>query len=146
MNTKTRPRVSFYFAFYGDSFDPTEITRRLGIEPTKSFRTGDSIRLRSVLRTTDGWIFEIPPRETFDIEGMLRELQQHINVPPAVVKQTCQELKLEVAIECAVLQPVLLSTPDLSFPADFLGWASDLGASIDLDFILIDGDDGGDSD
>jgi len=43
MAPKPLPTVSFYFRFYGESFDPDEITRRLGIEPITHFRPGDPI-------------------------------------------------------------------------------------------------------
>jgi hypothetical protein len=131
------PRVSAYFRFFGESYDPDEITRRLGVTPTESFRIGDPIPKRSVLRKDDGWIVEIPPRETYELGGIIADLQSLIPVPGSAVKELCQDLKLEAVCEFAVLQPSEKSTPNMDFPPPFIDWLSERGASINVDFIPI---------
>jgi hypothetical protein len=138
MKSDGLPRVSAYFRFFGESFDPDEITRRLGVTPTKSFRVGDSIRLRSVLRTVDGWIVEIPPRETYELGGIIADLKGLIPVSGGAVKELCRDLELEAVCEFAVLQPSEKSPPNMDFPPPFIDWLSERGASINVDFIPIE--------
>ena len=42
-NVEANPVVRLDLRFYGETFDPDEITRQLGIEPTTAFRPDDPI-------------------------------------------------------------------------------------------------------
>jgi hypothetical protein len=127
------PTVGIYFRFYGTAFDPDEITRRLGIEPTSHYRAGDSAAGRTVPHRRDGWMIKIGPRETFEIEDLLQELQNQVDVTGAAVKQVCTDLQVQAVVVCAIVQPASASTPALEFPASFLEWVAGMGASINVD-------------
>lgn len=128
------PKVLLCFRFYGEEFDPDEITRRLGLEPTSIFRPGDPI-------TTDGrgrrrrfgWRLKVGYRETLELDGLIGEFRDLVDVPGALVRQICDELDVEAVVLCGVLQGDSEILPALAFPADFLEWVSRLGASLDVD-------------
>lgn len=128
------PKVKLYFRFYGDSFDPDEITRRLKLEPTAQRRQGDPI-------TKDGrgsykdhsWMVKIGPSETLDIGGMLRELRKRIDVAPRSVRELCSDLHLDLVIVCAVGGEEADTMPAMFFPTEFLQWVVELGASLNVD-------------
>lgn len=133
---ETFPQVKLYFRFYGDSFDPDEVTRRLGIKPTMQFRPGDPITEdgRGRRRGT-GWAIKIGPQSTLDIESMLHELRERADVSAAVVKQLCADLEIELVIVCGVSGEQADTMPAMFFPTEFLAWVVDLGASLDVDVI-----------
>jgi hypothetical protein len=130
------PETKLYFRFYGESFDPDEITRRLGIEPTAQRRPGDPI-------TKDGrgsyrdysWMVKIGPSETLDIEDMLHELRERMDVSPETVKQLCADLNLDLVIVCGVGGEQADTMPAMFFPSEFLAWVVELGASLNVDVI-----------
>lgn len=130
------PRVGLYFRFYGDHFDPDEITRRLGIEPTTRFRPGDPITEDGEGRRRGyGWFLKVGKYPTLDIEDLLNELRELVPVSPAVVKQLCADLNVELIIVCGVGLDGLELVPTLFFPQDFLAWVKELGASLNVDLV-----------
>lgn len=133
MDDEIIPEVSLYFRFYGDAFDPDEISRRLGVQPTNKFRPGDPIDEEGRARWPGyGWVIKVGPRQTLDIEEMLGELQKRANVSPQVVRQTCAELDLDLVITCAVSGEETDSMPVMFFSEEFLSWAVGLGASLNV--------------
>jgi len=128
------PEVGLYFRFYGDSFDPDEITRRLGIQPTNQFRLGDPINGNPRARWPSySWIIKVGPRTTLDIKDMLGELREKADVLPAVVKQVCADLNLDLVITCGVSGEDADAVPTMFFPTELLKWVTELGASINVD-------------
>jgi hypothetical protein len=133
---KNSPRVSLYFRFYGDSFDPDEFTRRLGIKPTHSFQPGDPITADGHGRRREsGWWIKVGPEKTLDIEEMLRELRERVSVSPEVVRQTCSDLNADLVIVCGVGAEDADTMPTMFFTTEFLEWVVELGASLNVDVI-----------
>jgi hypothetical protein len=131
------PRVAFYFRFFGDVFDPDEITRRIGIEPTTQFRPGDPITEDGEgSRRGYGWFVKVGYAETLAIDDLIQELRIRIDVSPSTVRQVCKDLDLELKVVCGVGQHESEATPALCFPPDFLEWLTELGAGLDIDVIL----------
>jgi hypothetical protein len=53
---ESRNRTSAYFSLKGSDFDPAEITKRLGVEPTMCWRKGDPHpAVAGVHRKSDRW-------------------------------------------------------------------------------------------
>ena len=138
MESERLPKVIFIFRFHGEDYEPDEITRRLGIEPTKMWRTGDprGIPERGVKWPRPGWWLELESQETLSIDGLLAELRQRVDVAGATVRQMCEDLHLEADITCVVYQPMDSSTPILDFPPDFMAWAVSMGASVNIDLYI----------
>ncbi|HWD40001.1 MAG TPA: DUF4279 domain-containing protein [Fimbriimonas sp.] len=130
------PEVKLYFRFYGEAFDPDEITRRLKIEPTIQRRPGDPLTQdgRGVCRDYS-WMVKIGPSEILDIDDMLHELRRRINVAPDDVKRLCADLNLDLVIVCGVGGEEADTMPAMFFPTEFLEWVVSLGASLNVDVI-----------
>lgn len=135
MGDESLPSVSVAFRLDGSEFDPGDVTARLGVEPTHSYRAGDSISGGIGRRRRDAWIIRVGPRETLEVDGMLDELRGRLSTASALVNETCAALGLVSAVYCAV-EPTSRLTPSLQFPREFVVWAADLGAFIDIDVML----------
>ncbi len=138
-----RPVVSMYLRFYsensepGEHFDPDEVTRRLGIEPTTQFRPGDPITEDGEgRRRRSGWILEFAEQETLQIEEMLDEVKRQINVAGSAIPQICRDLKVQAVILCGVRRNGSDAMPALGFSPRFIDWAASLELSINVDVIL----------
>lgn len=128
------PEVALYFRFYGASFDPDEITRRLGIAPTLQRRPGEPLTSDGRGKARDySWMVKIGPSETLDIENMLHELRKRVDISPEVVKSLSAELELDLVIVCGVSGEEADTMPAMFFPTEFLEWVVELGASLDVD-------------
>ena len=131
------PRVSLYFRFYGETFDPDEITKRLGIKPTTSFRPGDPITKDGQgIRRGYGWMLKADGTDPFKIDELLQEFRRRVSVSAESVRQVCRDLSVELVIVCGVgINDLETSAPDLFFPSEFLSWATELGASLNVDIV-----------
>jgi hypothetical protein len=138
MTIERLPTVRIYLCFHGEFFDPAEVTRRLGIEPTTSFRPGDPITKDGQGRRRGyGWMLKVDERETIEIDDMLRKLKEQFDVPGVVVRELCKDLNLKPVVICGVGQhESAVTTPTLFFSTTFLSWVVEMGASLDVDVIL----------
>jgi hypothetical protein len=141
--SKELPNISLYLRFYGEGFDPSRITKRLGIAPTSAYRAGESIApeatARSSLKTIhrrDGWFLKVGPYGQIDIEGIIQELKDQVGLAAAHVKDISDELDIEAVVLCGVLQPTSAPAPSLRFPPEFLQWVAEMGAILEVDVIL----------
>lgn len=134
---KELPSVKLYFRFYGESFDPDEITKRLGVEPTEKFRPGDPITKDGRgKRLKDGWWIKAGPQQTLEIDDLLQELREKVVVDSAVVRQTCHDLNVNLVILCGVGMGDGEDLPITYFPPEFVNWAAELGAAINVDIVF----------
>ena len=114
-----------YFALFGGDFDPNEVTRLVGLEPTSIRRKRDPVPRHS------SWQFSIGKveGEVVDVYEMSRALVERLSSHTQGIIRAMQELKLE-----AVLQVVLristddsVSTPAIGFTPEVLSFLSAVG-------------------
>lgn len=94
------PVVSIYIAFYGEVFDPYEVTRYVGIEPTRQIKRGDPMPPGTGKRQRNGWMIQVGPAQTFRIDGMLAELKSAVSSSPELIKEVCSRLELGAVRTC----------------------------------------------
>jgi hypothetical protein len=136
MSEDSLPVVKVSFRLRGASFDPDEVTRRLGLEPTDAYRAGEPISRRGLGKhREDGWAIQIGPRETLEIAPMLRELRDLVGVEPEKLREVCTDLGLRAVIYIPI-EPTSSQAPSAEIPEDIIAWAAEFGASIDVDLLL----------
>jgi hypothetical protein len=140
VNAEELPTIRIYLRFYGPSFDPDEISARLGLSPSNKFRAGDQVGDSAVQRRHDGWLFEGSHGETLDVRDLLQDFRERVGEKSTQVIQLCQDLDVEAVIVCAVL-PSSSVMPILEFPPEFSHWAASMGASINIDILALGPDD-----
>jgi hypothetical protein len=134
---QTLPRVSMYFRFYGETFDPDEITKRLGVEPTDSFRPGDPITEDGRgIRRGYGWMVDIDGGRVLVIDDLLQAFRQRLEVSADTVRQLCRDLNVNLVIVCGVGMGRSEFAPGMFFPNWFLEWVTELEASLNVDVVL----------
>jgi hypothetical protein len=120
-----------YFALKGESFDPDEITRLVGIEPTSIVRRGNPRPTYSSWKLSSGKI----ENDLIDIYEMSSAIISRLQPSIEKIITAKQQFKLT-----AILQVVLritadnsISTPAIGFDAKVISFLSAVGASIDID-------------
>jgi hypothetical protein len=131
--TDSTPSIQLGFRYRAADFQPDELTKRLGVEPTSQFVAGDPItddgRGR---RRSSGWRLDLE-RETETVESMLADFRELVSIPPSVVRAASAELGLSPVVVCSVLRRESEGYPVLLFPPDFIEWVAELGATLDVD-------------
>jgi hypothetical protein len=115
----------------GPEFDPDQLTRIIGVQPTKAWRVGDPNQL-GVPKRTCGW-------ELTSAEGPTAPLSRHIESLLSALRGREEAFaaaasRYRVQLECAMSIDAETVSPELIVPLDQLRALTELGiAAIGLD-------------
>ncbi len=129
-----KPLIEVALKLTGQGFSPDDVTATIQLSPTKTWRLGDSIQKTRLKRKHDGWIFGVPQRETYDMDGLLRELLDTIEPYTDKISEVVKRFGLEKEISFGVY--LRGETPASWFAADTMRRVSVFNSSFDIDLIL----------
>ena len=130
------PEIWCEFAVLGERLDPPLVTRRLALTPSRAFRAGDPIVRENGKRRTNGWVLSIGPERSLAADEQVERLIAQLKPKTAEIVGLREELGVELRINCIVY--VADQTPNIWFKPDVVAWASQVGASIDVDLYVGD--------
>jgi hypothetical protein len=130
------PEIWCEFAVLGERLDPPLVTRRLALTPSHAFRAGDPIVRENGKRRTNGWVLSIGPERSLAADEQVERLIAQLKPKTAEIVGLREELGVELRIYCIVY--VADQTPNIWFKPDVVAWASQVGASIDVDLYVGD--------
>ena len=97
MNTK----IITHFTLNG-RFNPDEITLSLGIEPSRTWRHGDSIQNTLLKYKEDGWRVSMDEKESLDLQECIQSLLDYILPYTAKIKNLYESDELKPEIACVI--------------------------------------------
>lgn len=130
----SKPQIDVALKLTGAKFVPDEVTRLVGLTPTRTWRSGDQIQGTELKRKQDGWVFGLRYRETYDMDSLLNELLDSIWPHLEQIKEVAKSLHLKTEISFGTY--VREETPTCWFAAATIQRVSELGADLDVDLIL----------
>jgi Domain of unknown function (DUF4279) len=130
-----------YFDFYGESFDPMQITDRLGFNPTSQFRRGEPMAPPFTgSRRRDGWVLRAGSAETFDLDELLDQLKAAVTASPEAIQAVVSEFHVDAVVTCEIVAKSEVM-PAVVFPPDFVEWAALRGITVRVDIMAYTEDD-----
>jgi len=120
-----------YFALYGKDFDPNEVTRLVGIEPTRAQRKGDPRPKHSIWKVSTDHVED----EAIDIYEMSSTLVARLRPFAERIAEVKQQLGLEAVLEVVlrITTDDTKSTPVIGFDTEVITFLNAVGAYIDVD-------------
>lgn len=121
-----------YFSVHG-SFEPAEITRRVGVTPTNIWQKGDRNPRTDRLRNFSRWILRSRLETTAPLEAHAKDVLDQLDTNRAAFRETSVELE-------GTLQLVgyfFRDYPGLSFDHDFIARMAAYSLSMDFDFYFL---------
>jgi hypothetical protein len=118
-----------YFTVAG-SFDPDEITRRVGVAPTEYSREGDLIPRSDRVRDFSRWILRSRLERTKPLESHVRDVLDQLDTSRTAFKESSAEFE-------GVMQLVAYfhrDYPGLSFERGLIERMAEYSLSMDCDF------------
>jgi hypothetical protein len=128
------PEIWSEFALLGERLDPPLVTRRLALTPSRAFRADDPIVAEKGKRRTNGWVLSIGPERSFAVDEQVERLIAQLKPKTAEIVGLREELGVQLRIYCVVYMAD--QTPNIWFKPDVVAWASQIGASIDVDLYI----------
>lgn len=129
-----KPFIEIALRLTGQGFSPDDVTEMVQLAPTKIWRRGDSVQKMDIKRKHDGWIFGLPRRETYDMDGFLRELLDTIEPHRDGIAEAVRQFGLEKEISFGVY--LRDEAPASWFASETIRRVSIFDASFDIDLIL----------
>lgn len=116
-----------------DDFPLDEVTERLGIEPTTTWRIGEKVRPHQPLeRFYTCWKYKVGPVQSLDVNDVLVPLYERFHSKVDVINSLKKQYDLSVRI-VVVIEIENGNKPELTIAPTFSQFASNFGAEIDVD-------------
>ena len=131
------PELRTQLSLRGHGFDPHQVTRALGIQPSRTWRAGEQTSPRRNPPTVDGWIFQIGPAVSLDFKEQIDKLLSALRPVASKVRELREAYDLMTQVNCVAY--VADVVPALYFTPEQLLIIQELGATIDVDFMLVEG-------
>ena len=125
------------FVLLGEGFDPDEVTRRLGLMPTKTWLRGDSMSTEVQRRKQTGWKLSTNEVESHDLAKEVSSLVASLSPVSAEVVRVQRDMNLE-AIVLGVVYMKGAQGPGMEFDRELLDGIAALGAQLRISVYAIE--------
>ena len=88
-----------YFAFKGDSFDTDEVTSRIGIFPTESWRKGDKGKYKPILEFASWILSTAKGQEYIQIDKLVDEIVSKLFDKIEIINDLKRQFQLDSVLE-----------------------------------------------
>ena len=124
-----------YFALDGDNFEPDEVSRFLGLEPTDVLRKGTKVPGKIPVRSSWELSTENIVDEGIDIFEMAEEIVQKLRPKKDKIIEAINKFNLKPRFEVVLWFSVNEehSTPAIGFESETVKFLGEIGAFIDID-------------
>jgi hypothetical protein len=103
-----------YFALKGDDFDPREITRQIGIDPTSSWRKGDQGKYNPMIKNSCWQLSTEKGKEYIEVDKLVNEIVTKLISKIDVINKIKHQFHLESVMEVVLDIDI---NPEVSTPA-----------------------------
>ncbi|MDG4829053.1 DUF4279 domain-containing protein [Solwaraspora sp. WMMD1047] len=124
------------------AFDPDEVTRLTGLQPTESSRSGDRVSGTSRLRRFSQWTYELPEVRSYDTEEVVLALLGAIEPYAEGIHAACRTLGMRAGVMVVITMygdrdtddgGLDVSTASIAYGAQTLRRLTLLGLSVEHD-------------
>ena len=130
-------QIATSFSLTGN-FNPDELSRTLGLQPTRTWRAGDSVGKRSIDRADDGGAIEVPRVDSLDVADQIAKLLTILEARLSDLFIVTAKYKLVSIVACAVYVEAADGTPPaMHFPPETIARLNEMGTSLDIDLYVL---------
>lgn len=132
-----RTTVRVYFSLFGDEFPIPNVTEKLGIIPTETYKKGDLIPNRSplILRKETSWTIDTGYQVSLDVSNQLQQIINQLKNKVSIIN----EIKKTYSLKCKffiILQIENGDTPGLYLDNKQIEFANSIKAEFDIDLYV----------
>ncbi|KQU15268.1 hypothetical protein ASG65_27500 [Bacillus sp. Leaf13] len=134
---KTQVRV--YFSLFGDEFPIDEVTDRLGIIPTLTYKKGELINRSNdytrdfpLYRKETVWGLDTSYQDSYDVKEQMDQILIPLKNKTVIINQ----LKVDYKLECKISIVIIMEngdTPGLYLDNEQIEFANSVKAEFDID-------------
>lgn len=136
-----KTQVMVYFSFYGDEFPIDYVTETLEIQPTKTYKKGDTIvrpfnqkvtSTKTHYRLETAWELSTGYQESFDVKEQMDQILGPLKSKATIINQ----LKTKYKLECKIFIVIIMEngdSPGLYLDNEQIEFANSIKAEFDID-------------
>ncbi len=129
-----KTQVMVYFSLYGDEFSLDDVTEKLEVTPTETYKKGDLIPNRSTAcyRKETSWDLGTGYQVSLDVNNQLQQIINKLQNKSSIIN----EIKEAYSVECKLSIVVKIeegNTPALYLDKDIIKFAASIEAELDVD-------------
>jgi hypothetical protein len=134
-------QVKVYFSLYGDDFPIDYVTESLGIEPTNTYKKGDSIvrkhkpnvvLTKTQFRQETAWELGTDYQESYDVKKQMDQIIRPLKNKTTIINQLKRKYKLECDFSIVIIMENG-DTPSLHLDNEQIEFANSIKAEFDID-------------
>lgn len=129
-----KTQVMVYFSLFGDEFPIEEVTKKLGLIPTQTYKKGDIIPNHSTAsyRKETSWDLGTGYQESFDVNNQFQQILEKLQNKSSIIN----ELKRTYTLDCKFFIVVIIkegNAPALYLDNEMIKFALSIEAEFDVD-------------
>lgn len=136
-----KTQVMVYFSLYGDEFPIDYVTETLEIQPTKTYKKGDTIvrpfnpkvtSTKTRYRLETAWELSTGYQKSFDVKEQMHQILGPLKNKAVIINQ----LKTDYELECHFSIVIIMEngyTPSLHIDNEQIEFANSIKAEFDID-------------
>ncbi len=122
------------FTLAGTHIDPADVTRTIGILPTKTWRLGEYVGGSRIQMKFDGWMLSSGVSMSVDLGMQVRSLLDRLLEAKSKILEAQKDFQLTAEVCCIVY--VEGGTPSIHFDLKTLSDMAELRAELDFDLYI----------
>ncbi len=139
-------KIKLIFIVFGSSFEPEDLTKLIGVSPTKFWKKGDqiksniSLRIDNInlpVRNESGWEYSFGFLETLDLQDVLRGFENLFLSKAERIKEFTEKHNLDSTVN-VVVEIANAQTPSLNLNKKNISLLYSLGAELDIDTYILE--------
>lgn len=136
----SKTQVMVYFNLFGDEFPIDEVTKKLGVTPSLTYKKGDIIPPRNSYRKETAWELSSDYQESCDVKEQMDQVMEPLKNQAFIINQIKEDYKLE----CKFFIVIIMKngdTPALYLDSEQIEFANGIKAEFDIDLYATPYDD-----
>lgn len=126
--------ITAFFTITGLDFDPQNITKKLEILPTKTWKIGDIIHPKSTLkREYNGWVLESKLSKSNDLEDHIKSVFEQLQPVWNIVQEIGHNYDIEIS--CVIYTDG--EVPVIHLDKEIVNKSYQINVEIDIDLYVL---------
>lgn len=126
------PQIQTHFIITG-IFNPEELTDTIGLDPTKVWRAGETVKDTLVSRRFDGWKLSTPEVSSYELDEEIKKIISFLDPHKLKIREYCAKHNLNIELSC-IITTEEGEFPSVHFDRKLIEDINNFNAEIDIDF------------
>lgn len=132
-NFYPQSEINIEFCIKGENVNPVDITKIIGIAPSRFYSKGDQIKNKPMFRDHSLWEIETGFQLSFDVNNQLKMIIDMLNAKKEVIKKLTSQYDVLISF-IIVVNFINQDKPAIYLSKEVISFLNEIGADIQFDY------------